>query len=325
MPARKRSTSAPKKSPGKNAPARAFNLSEKYRVLFESIDLDKNGTIEPSELIYALPDLKLTPHRIDIMFQEADLDGNGRLDLEEFSKVMEKSKDTLDAWGMASKSLWGKFWHNIKDQTMQTVEVVDSAIEPLHTLSRRHSSVVTHVTGRHSLAPSVGLRLMAHAIALPILIFFNISAFLLCMAPAFSKAVSIASHPTIQYCMQHSGECSPETIYKIIEQEGILLLLVFGCILSFVLNFLFVIIPMSRGQTVGHYLFGMQMVNATTGENCGFLMVLLKYIIANGINTFISVYFKIPIMIYSIVDLFVLVAGRRSLTDQLLGVRVVTR
>jgi hypothetical protein len=107
----------------------------KYKELFDSIDRDGNGTIDPLELMYALSDINLTPYRIDLMMKEADLDCNGKIDLEEFALVMEKSKARLDDWGVASKSLWGKFKNQVKDH-------VDSVCEPLRDLTRKHSSGV---------------------------------------------------------------------------------------------------------------------------------------------------------------------------------------
>jgi len=301
MPAaRKRSTSAPKKSPSKQAPS--CNPTEKYSELFKSIDLDGNGTIEPTELMLALPDLKLTPHRIDVMFKEADLDGNGRIDLDEFAKVMERSRDSLDIWGMASKSLWGKFWHNLKDQTMKTAEIVDTAIQPLHQLSRRHSSVVI-VQAATYYEPVITLRVVAHIFGPLLLGVSVIAAFSACMLPAIAF---------------EAGAQRQRNIWETGGSDITKFLTVLGSFAGLMTAFVLCILPATRGQTAGHYFFGLQMISSTSGKPCGFGMIFLKYVltIILSICTF---------GFYELIDGIVLLAQGKTITDSLLGVQVVCR
>ena len=85
--------------------------SEKYREVFESIDKNKDGVIDLLELSNAVSGkYDFTPFRVQQLMQEADLDGDGKIDLDEFCRVMEAHRESVDHWGMASKSIWTKFW-----------------------------------------------------------------------------------------------------------------------------------------------------------------------------------------------------------------------
>jgi len=72
----------------------AFSLSDKnLRDIFNSLDLDGNGTLEPEEIRVALRKLGVKDKDIDDMVRSIDLDGNGMVDWDEFRTIMRKQFD----------------------------------------------------------------------------------------------------------------------------------------------------------------------------------------------------------------------------------------
>lgn len=114
---------------------------EKYEDLFDSIDADHNGSIDPDELEIALGDhLKWTPYRIDKLMRHADLNNDGTLDIEEFARIMEEHKGSMDMWGNASDNLWQNWRHKLSNAISETMDVVDDLCQPAKNLSANHST-----------------------------------------------------------------------------------------------------------------------------------------------------------------------------------------
>jgi hypothetical protein len=86
--------------------------------------------------------------------------------------------------------------------------------------------------------------------------------------------------------------------------------------------------PIGHGQTIGHYIFGLQMVNFRTGKKCGPLIVILKYILL-GLVFYSSAdqsgHSMFALCVYEAFDFLLLLTTGATLTDNLLGVRVVVR
>jgi len=315
--ARKRSVSASRKGPRAAVDKKKKILAEKYKDLFNSIDTDGSGTIEPTELTYALSDLHLTPHQIDMMIKEADTDENGRLDLDEFSKIMEASKGADDAWGKASKTLWDKIFLKAK----RSAEVVEDACQPLHELSQRHSMAIVLPTGTNAREPDVTLRVIAHVLGPIILGFIILSCASVFILPALSLAHNSMNSIDRYYFYGRLKANPVDTIVWLSMAEGrpsTMSVFLLACFIGGSAALISTLYPASRGQTPGHYIFGMQMVNARTGERCGFFMILLRTILW-------AVMIIITRGIYEIIDGIFLISSGRTLTDQVLGVRVVIR
>jgi hypothetical protein len=82
--------------------------------------------------------------------------------------------------------------------------------------------------------------------------------------------------------------------------------------------------PASRGQTTGHYIFGMQMVNSQTEEKCGFQTVFVKYAIQWTALTLFGAP-QVLYYFYDFCDFVALLEYGATFTDNILGVRVVIR
>ena len=68
---------------------------DRYRKIFESIDLNQDGYVDSVELRYLMNGClrqHLSNHVIDEMIRQADHDGDGLLSLEEFCQVMKMTE-----------------------------------------------------------------------------------------------------------------------------------------------------------------------------------------------------------------------------------------
>ena len=227
---------------------------------------------------------KFTPYRVAQLLSEADLDDNGKLDINEFARVMEAHGDTVDGWGMASKSIWSNFWSKLEEAQ----DIVEHVYAPIKRISSDHASPVLVGKKKH-LEPSVGLRIVAHILG-PIL------CFLPCIL-AFTPFLAVV------LCYRHVNDHW----------------LNFGfCTAIAIILFLKIFMSMLvRGQTPGHYVFGLQMVNKE-GDHCGPRVLLLKillYVILNAVTG----------GLINFLEGFFLLLNGRSLTDRMLDVKVVLR
>ena len=235
---------------------------------------------------------KFTPYRVAQLLSEADLDDNGKLDINEFARVMEAHGDTVDGWGMASKSIWSNFWYKLEEAQ----DIVEHVYAPIKRISSDHASPVLVGKKKHA-EPSVALRIVAHILG-PTL------CFLPCIL-AFTPLLALTLYDRISFGyigrymnhhLLHFGFCTAVAI--------ILFLKIFMTMLI-------------RGQTPGHYVFGLQMVNKD-GDHCGPRVLLLKillYFILNAVTVGFINFFE---------GFFLLLDGR-SLTDRMLDVKVVLR
>jgi hypothetical protein len=75
-------------------PGRECDAAMKSRLLdmFDEIDADKNGQIEPDELLSCLlkADIKITAKGVRVLIQSADEDGDGLINREEWDNICEK-------------------------------------------------------------------------------------------------------------------------------------------------------------------------------------------------------------------------------------------
>ena len=80
-------------------------LNSKSKEIFDEMDADKNGSIDPSELKEAMRQagINLTKKEVQEMITEADADGDDLIDLGEFQALMRA--EVRNAWRIADRPL----------------------------------------------------------------------------------------------------------------------------------------------------------------------------------------------------------------------------
>lgn len=288
----------------------------KYEELFNSIDKDHNGSIDADELMTALGDrLKWTPYRIDKLIRQADLNHDGTLDIEEFARIMEEHKDSMDMWGDANDSLWHNWKHRLTTTLSETVDVIEDMCQPAKEISRNHSTEMqVNVASEGAKVPvymrraSPATRIIA-SLCGPVVV--GVLSAMLCSIPLLLVAIALFS-----VSLMSSGRLPLSNPWPSL-MMGPHLFLTGVCLLgsSNVLGLMYVTLVKKR--TPGHYVFGLQMVDSQ-GRHTGLMTLLAKYaiqILLTGVTA----------GTYPIIDGLIMIASEdsRSLTDRLLDVTVV--
>lgn len=177
---------------------------------------------------------------------------------------------------------WGmaskSIWSNFWSRAKETHEIIESVCAPARKLSREHSTTIL-VEKKEFKEPSAALRVVAHVLG-PFLLFWPC---VFCFIPMIISPFLII-------------HCS---------------------IAAFLLCGFIALSALSRGQTPGHYVFGLQMVDSE-GNQAGFGTLLLKFILFLILNA-------VTVGCWEIIDGLWLMCNGHTLSDRFLGVIVVCR
>jgi EF-hand domain pair len=235
---KKISTLKSKRSP---SPSTSERSSEKYRQLFNDIDVDHSGFIDAVELYAAaaraFPNARVTPAAIKRLLQEADENHDGVISYKEFAHVLGKAEVKHDLWSKLSGL------SRVKHELDEAFVVADGALEPIRHFSRQHSSdtVIVNETSEHVRVQqaTVGLRYLNFLV----FVYWAVGIF------SFTYAlVLVAGHK----------EMLPD-LWKY---------------LPFIL-FFYDITSYFEGQDLPMYILGLQVVDRTTGKPLNFFQTLL--------------------------------------------------
>ncbi len=289
----------------------------KYEELFNSIDKDHNGSIDADELMTALGDhLKWTPYRIDKLIRQADLNHDGTLDIQEFARIMEEHKDSMDMWGDANDSLWHNWKHRLTTTLSETVDVIEDMCQPAKEISRNHSTEMqVNVASEGAKVPvymrraSPATRIIASFCGPVVVALFSA---MICGIPLllFAIAVFSVSLMSSRRLLPLSNPWPSSMIGPNLFAACALLLASSGSIGLLYVTFV-------KKRTPGHYVFGLRMVDSQ-GRHSGLMTLIAKYAIQFLLSA-------ATVGLYQIIDGLIMITSEdsRSLTDRLLDVTVV--
>lgn len=219
------------------------------KVLFDEIDADGNGQLDAMELYSAAGKLgfgNLTSGEITSILREADCDGDDLIDFSEFKAIVNSARGTSSKWakaGMVAMTI--KRYNAMLDAGDELLAPIQQAV----LVTSEQNARGQNVPGGSRIAAKICGQLLGTGIL---------------MAVGYIIGVMVAQNSHMQ--MQASME------KKVVKWAAI-----FAPIFQGLIAFFIMAVGWTRSQaSMGHVLFGMQVVDCKTGKPVGWEALLMR-------------------------------------------------